>query len=593
MYGIDDRLKALGERVLGIPSFGSGASIDSLPAWTSLKHIMLLGEVAEEFGIDIELEEAYRLDSFDRLREYVASRTSAEISSIGALFHARALAHGDRPFLIFPKEEAGYDYAAFHRLASAAAKRLEDAGLGRGDRLCLVFPNGAEFLAYYFAAHLLGIVLVPVNPALSAAEMDFIISNSGARLGLFDRNLADVHAQLTVAAIRLELADGASGFGLGSLAGDRDVVPRAPLDEIGLDDVAVVLYTSGTTGNPKGVVLSHRNFLADATALVDWFAFAPGTRTLCILPLFHNNGQVITVLSPLWVGGSSVIVEAKSALTSFWKLIDTYQVQWTSVMPAFLSTFLEYRLKRHDTTLRGIVCGGQVLLDEVRARFESEYGVAVFEGYGLTETTSFSSLNGYPAERRVFGSIGRALPCNQMMVADADGCELPVGETGEILIRGDNVAIGYHDLPEITRQRFRDGWLHTGDYGRCDGDGNFYFATRLDDMIIKGGENIYPAELENVLHTMGDVVECAAFGIPDPILGQDICVYAKLCDGSSIRAEDVLDYFKGRLAQFKHPRHVVIINKTMGMSELPKGPTRKILRRELERHFSRNEIEVA
>lgn len=333
-------------------------------------------------------------------------------------------------------------------------------------------------------------------------------------------------------------------------------------------------------------MLSHRNLLSDARALVDWFAFEPGTRTMCILPLFHNNGQVITLLSPLIAGGSSVILEGKSALPSFWKLIDTYRVNWTSVMPAFLSAFLEYGLKRTDDTLRGIVCGGQVLLDEVRSRFETEYRVPVFEGFGLTETTSFATMNRHPAERRRFGSIGVALPCNALRIVDANGREAAANETGEILIRGENVAARYHGRAELTAERFRAGWLHTGDYGYRDDDGHFFFATRVDDLIIKGGENIYPAEIENVLHGCGDVVECAALGVPDPILGQEVCVYVKLRPASTLGKDDIRRLCEGRIAHYKCPRHVVLLNELDDLPELPKGPTRKILRRKLLAHFA-------
>lgn len=281
-----------------------------------------------------------------------------------------------------------------------------------------------------------------------------------------------------------------------------------------------------------------------------------------------------------------MILEGKSALPSFWKLIDTYRVNWTSVMPAFLSAFLEYGLKRTDDTLRGIVCGGQVLLDEVRSRFETEYRVPVFEGFGLTETTSFATMNRHPAERRRFGSIGVALPCNALRIVDANGREAAANETGEILIRGENVAARYHGRAELTAERFRNGWLHTGDYGYRDDDGHFFFATRVDDLIIKGGENIYPAEIENVLHGCGDVVECAALGVPDPILGQEVCVYVKLRPASTLGKDDIRRLCEGRIAHYKCPRHVVLLNELDDLPELPKGPTRKILRRKLLAHFT-------
>ncbi|WP_218192176.1 class I adenylate-forming enzyme family protein [Pseudomonas sp. Irchel s3a18] len=509
--------------------------------------------------------------------------------NIGSLFQARSEAFPQRVFLIFPKEELQFDYAGFYALASTAAERLERAGLERGDSLCLVFPNGPEFLLYYFAAHLLGVVLVPINPVLSVNEMAFIIANSGARLALFDASLSNLIAAIErcESSCRLEALQRPSVFTLANLL-EQPAALRSARSDVGLEDLALVLYTSGTTGNPKGVLLTHGNFLADSQALVEWFAFEDGTRTLCVLPMFHNNGQVITLLSPLYVGGSSVILEGRSALLSFWTMIERYRVDWTSVMPAFLSAFLEYRLPRTDCTLKGIVCGGQVLLEEVRSQFERCYEVAVFEGYGLTETTSFSCLNRFPAERRCLGSIGEALPCNRMKVVDGEGNELPPGEIGEILIQGENVARGYHNLPLTTQQRFCAGWLHTGDYGYRNAQGHYFFSTRLDDLIIRGGENIYPAELENLLHACDEVVECAAVGVPDPLLGQEICLYVKLRQGSDVDSDWIRNYCRLRIAAFKQPKHVLILGPDIGMQELPKGPTRKILRRQLKEHYLLN-----
>lgn len=614
MSSLSRQLSALGSRIFTSAPFGPGVSMQNLAEWSSLAHVQLLGKVAAEFGVDIDIEEAYRLDSFERLLQYIERRREpggdtppasstpdaasdaavGQPDTIGALLRARADALPDEPFLFFPADDLSYTYRAFHGLACAAADTLRAHGLARGDRLSVVLPNGPEFLAYYFGAHLLGVVSVPINPALTAAECAYIVRNSGAKLVVFDRrmtNLRDaVRAELgDDGGARLASADAASGFGLEALAalaatGERAAL--APDPDLAAGDDASILYTSGTTGHPKGVVLSHRNLLSDARALVRWFAFEPGTRTMCILPLFHNNGQVITLLSPLIAGGSSVILEGKSALPSFWKLIDTYRVNWTSVMPAFLSAFLEYGLKRTDDTLRGIVCGGQVLLDEVRNRFESEYRVPVFEGFGLTETTSFATMNRHPAERRRFGSIGVALPCNALRIVDADGREVAAGETGEILIRGENVATRYHGLAELTAERFRDGWLHTGDYGYRDDEGHFFFATRVDDLIIKGGENIYPAEIENALHGCDDVVECAALGVPDPILGQDVCVYVKLRPSSTLGKDGVRRLCEGRIAHYKCPRHIVLLNELDDLPELPKGPTRKILRRKLLAHFA-------
>jgi acyl-CoA synthetase (AMP-forming)/AMP-acid ligase II len=250
-----------------------------------------------------------------------------------------------------------------------------------------------------------------------------------------------------------------------------------------------------------------------------------------------------------------------------------------------LTAFLEYGIPRQDETLRGIVCGGQTLVASVASRFEEHYRVPIFEGYGLTETTSFACMNRLPAPCRCPGSIGHPLPCNDMFISDPAGRPLPDGEVGEIVIRGDNVAPGYHELPDLAAQRYVDGWLHTGDFGRRDAEGNFFFATRKDDLIIRGGENIYPAEIENALYGIEGVLDCAAIGIPDPILGEEVCAYVKIAPGSVLAEEQLRNRCKKAIAEFKVPRRFVLVNHLKEMPEIPKGPTRKVLRHELRRHF--------
>jgi acyl-CoA synthetase (AMP-forming)/AMP-acid ligase II len=510
--------------------------------------------------------------------------------NIGHLLYEQATFRPADPFLIFaPSDVLTLTYGQTLNLASLAADRLARLGLERGDRLGIVGHNTPEFLVHYFAAHLLGLVLVPVNPALATREICFILRNCSARVVFFDRGLAALCSAVKAqaeGALLAEVLDGHSESGLESLWRQPAPQLRKPDLAVTPADPAALLYTSGTTGNPKGVVLTQRNFLADAGALVDWFRFESGTRTLCALPMFHNNGQVITLLSPLLVGGSTVILDPKTVFASFWPMIADYSVQWTSVMPAFLTTFLEYGMPREDETLRGIVCGGQVLPEAVARRFEEKYHVPIFEGYGLTETTSFACMNRYPAERRCPGSIGYPLPCNDMLIADEAGREVPDGEPGEIVIRGDNVAPGYHELPDVTAQRYADGWLHTGDFGWRDAAGNFYFATRKDDLIIRGGENIYPAEIENALYAIDGVVDCAAIGIPDPILGEAVCAYVKIAPGSTLCEDLLREGCRNLIADFKVPRRFILVNSRQELPEIPKGPTRKILRRELRRHFA-------
>ena len=355
-------------------------------------------------------------------------------------------------------------------------------------------------------------------------------------------------------------------------------------DQVSLNDMAVIIYTSGTTGNPKGVILSHLNLLSDAMGISKWFQFTKDSRCLCILPLFHNNGQITTLLAPLYAGASTVIIKGKISLYAFWFLVNEYQATWTSVMASILSILLSLPNERKDNSLTGILCGGQILTRSVQEQFEKRFNVPIFEGYGLTETTSFSCINNYPAENRKIGSIGKPLQINEMSILNENGQEVEENIEGEICIRGYNVASGYLGDTKINHA-FRNGWFHSGDYGTKDKDGNFYFHGRQDSLIIKGGENIYPAELENVLYNHPDVDECAVIGIPDELLGENICAFVKIKDKSHLTKNDLEKFCKDKITSYKQPKKIIIINDLVDLNEIPKGPTKKILYRKLKEYY--------
>jgi acyl-CoA synthetase (AMP-forming)/AMP-acid ligase II len=347
----------------------------------------------------------------------------------------------------------------------------------------------------------------------------------------------------------------------------------------------VIIYTSGTTGNPKGVVLNHMNFIIDGFAIADWFQLGPATRSICILPLFHNNGIVISTTTTLCAGGSIVFVDPKASLRSFWALVDRYGATFTSVMPSILAALLMLPFEGKRGQLKGIICGGQLLPLSLMQNFEERFGVPIFEGFGSTEASSYSSFNRFPSELRKLGTVGVVLPICDMKVVDDEDQEVSDGTEGELCIRGPNCAIGYHKLPELNAQKFRNGWYHSGDYGFRDREGNYYFCSRKDDLIIKGGEKIYPAEIENVLSKHPNVTECAVIGVEDPILGQELCAFANLKDQNASTEQELVKFCAQSLARFKQPRRVVVINRLGDMPELPKGPTKKILYRKLRDYY--------
>jgi acyl-CoA synthetase (AMP-forming)/AMP-acid ligase II len=505
--------------------------------------------------------------------------------NVGALFAAKAAEQPDKTFLICPgKDEEAFTYREFRERYLRAARHLVALGLAKGDRFNLIAANSSEFLLFYFAGLTLGITVVPINPDLSPLEMQYIVEDSQARVVLYQAALTAKVDELraavagTLQVLLLPTAAEVAGMPAGDVS----------IPDLDVTQESVIIYTSGTSGNPKGVVLSHLNMLADAKAIAGWFQFSTETRALCILPLFHNNGQITTLLAPLYAGGSTVIVKGKASLMSLWGLAEQYGVTFTSVMASILSILLNIPVERKDKTLRAILCGGQVLTRSVQDSFEARFGVPVFEGYGLTETTSFSCINDYPAERRRYGSIGRALPVNDMAILDDKDAPVPLGEEGEICIRGYNVACEYLGLPERNLKSFANGWFHSGDYGHQDDDGFFYFHGRRDFLIIKGGENIYGAELENVLFKHEGVAECAVIGIPDKLLGEDICAFVKRKDGASVSAQELKEFCRGKIAPYKQARRIVMIDDLGDLPEIPKGPTKKVLYRVLKDYYRNN-----
>ena len=499
------------------------------------------------------------------------------------LLKAKAVSTPDREFLLFPERDRHYTYREFYELGMAAAAWL--ATVASGDStICIIFRNTPEFIAIYFGAMALGITVVPINPDLAAPEIQFMVENSDSRTVFYDADLREKIGTLEQQML------GVSFIPLRDVKELKAIVPgevEAKLPDVRPTTPAAIIYTSGTTGYPKGVVLSHMNLLVDAKGMCEWFQFNPDTRTLCILPLFHNNGLVVSLTTSLYAGGSSIMVDPKASLRSFWVLVGKYQATFTSVMPSILAAILAFGFDGDPKKLEGIISGGQLLPQSLARRFEKRFNVPIFEGFGSTEASSYSCFQQYPASRRKTGSVGRVLPICDMKVVDDNDAEVPDGIEGEICIRGQNVAIGYHKLPELQMAKFRNGWYHCGDYGFRDHDGDYFFRSRKDDLIVKGGEKIYPAEIENVLSTHPDVSECAVIGVDDPILGQEICAFAKLREGSTVTEDQLLAHSAASLARFKQPKRVVVINRLSDMPELPKGPTKKILYRNIREYYER------
>lgn len=502
--------------------------------------------------------------------------------NLGELLLTRVKSSPEKVFLFFPGlEEQIFTFEKMFKEIQERMSVFNFLNLKKGDRINLIIENSPDFIFLYFAGLLKGITIVPINPDLAPQEIQYIINDCKSSTLFYNASFkAKIHE------IRKSLIYKPKILSIEEIK-TYSSIKAGWIPNLNFDQEAVIIYTSGTTGNPKGVVLTQLNLLADAMAVSTWFKCTEQSRFLCILPLFHNNGQVMTLLNPLYCGGSTVIVQGKASLPSFWALIEKYQINWTSVMPSILSILLSLKNERTDSSMQGIFCGGQILTRSAQNEFEKRFKVPIFEGFGLTETTSFSCFNYYPKEKRLAGSIGCPLPINQMTIRDENDKELQPREIGEICIRGLNVCKGYLGLPEKNKQAFRNDWFHSGDYGYRDETNHFYFKTRKDFLIIKGGENIYPAELENILFKHKAVAECAVIGIPDKLLGEDIAAFVKLHEKAKTSEEELKNFCKGKIAKYKQAKRIFIIDHIPDLTEIPKGPTKKVLYRKLKEYYLR------
>jgi long-chain acyl-CoA synthetase len=469
-------------------------------------------------------------------------------------------------------DEAELSYRALDAASARVAGLLRQRGVEPGDRVGLMLPNVPEFAVVYYGILRAGAVVVPMNVLLKQREVAFYLGDSGANLLFAWHGFAE------------EAEAGAREPGSDCLfvtPGEFERLlsaaePRPELCEREPDDTAVILYTSGTTGTPKGAELTHANLTSNIAAVVKLHSFGDDDVMLGALPLFHSFGQTCSMNAAIASGATLSLIPRFDAGRAL-DIIERDRATVFQGVPTMYTAMLAHpRQASFDTsTLRVCVSGGSSLPREVLRGFEERFGCTLLEGYGLSETSPVASSNHPDRERRA-GSIGMPIEGVEMKVVDPDGNELPPGRPGEILIRGPNVMKGYWNRPDATADAIRDGWLHTGDIGRTDEDGYFYVVDRIKELIIRGGYNVYPREIEEVLHEHPSVSEAAVIGIPHPELGEEVAAAVSLKDGATVDEQELREFVKARVAAYKYPRTIVILD------ELPKGPSGKILKREIE-----------
>jgi long-chain acyl-CoA synthetase len=464
-------------------------------------------------------------------------------------------------------------YADLDDRSARLAALLRDKGLQQGDRVGVMLPNVLEFPIAYYGVLRAGGVVVPMNVLLKRREIAFYLEDSGAQTLLAWHGFGE-EARAGAADAGTELIE-VEPRAFAELLGDLE--PDTEVADTGEGDTAVILYTSGTTGKPKGAELTHFNLSRNAEiASHTTCAIKAGDIVLGSLPLFHSFGQTVSMNASLRVGATLTLLPKFDPGETL-EIMQRDSVTHFYGVPTMYGALLHHpgREDFDTSSLRICITGGASMPVEVLRGFEEAFECELLEGYGLSETSPVASSN-HPGRPRKPGSIGTPLREVEMKVVDESDAEVPQGEVGEIVIRGHNVMKGYWQKPEATDEAMRGGWFHTGDMARIDEDGYFFIVDRKKDMIIRGGYNVYPREVEEILYEHPKIREAAVLGAPHDQWGEEICAAVVLHEGQELAPEEVSTYVKERIAAYKYPRQVWFID------DLPKGPTGKILKREIQ-----------
>ncbi|HME68518.1 MAG TPA: long-chain fatty acid--CoA ligase [Myxococcota bacterium] len=466
-------------------------------------------------------------------------------------------------------------YAQLDRAARGVALGLRRRGIGPGDHVAVMIPNVPEFSIAYFGILYAGCTVVPLNVLLSAPEVAYHLQDSDARLAIAHPLFAEPATKgAAEAGVPLVWSSGEAA-GEESLVAMAQGAPLEVVHQTEATDTAVILYTSGTTGKPKGAELTHSNLLLNCAVVVPkLLPLMDDHVALAALPLFHSFGQTCIQNASIASGGTFTLLPRFSPEEAL-AMIERDRVTLFAGVPTMYFAILHHQGKARDlSSLRYCMTGGAAMPVEVMRAFEEKHGVQILEGFGLSETSPVASFNMLDRPRKP-GSIGYPVWGVEMAILDDVDRPLPDGERGEICVRGHNVMKGYWKRPDATKEALRNGWFHTGDIGIRDSAGSYTIVDRKKDMIIRGGFNVYPREIEEVLYAHPAVLEAAVVGIAHESHGEEVKAILALKPGQTLSAPEVIAFCKERLAAYKYPRLVEF------REALPKGPTGKILKREL------------
>lgn len=512
-------------------------------------------------------------------------------TTIGETLRVQAKRRPDSEAVVFGSTRL--TYAALHARSQAIEEQLQQLGLKKSDRVGVLYPNAPDFIPIFFAVVSIGAVVVPINPMLKSSEIAHILSDSGARAVIAHEKLrAEVDGALTqLDALEWLIVGTESGNAplsavpddlrkvvslTSRLTPEHDVKPSCQLDPA--IDLALLVYTSGTTGKPKGAMLTHNGMMSVFPFnIFSSLDFKESDRIIGLLPMCHIYGIGALVCTPMAMG-STVVIMAKFEPASALKCLEQERITIVPGVPAMYQFMLmEYDKNKVDlSSLRYCLSAAAPVSPELLERIHNDFGAQVVEGYGMSETAGGGTCNPPGSGKR--GSIGKAIPGVSLSIIDDDGNPLPSGEdnVGEIAIKGCCVMRGYHNQPEATSEAIVDGWLRTGDLGCLDDDGYVYIRGRKKELIIRGGQNIYPRELEELIFRMDGVADVAVIGVPDEFMGERVKAFVVAKPGTVLTEESVKEFCELNLAPYKVPRLVEFV------SELPRNSTGKILKRLLK-----------
>ena len=506
------------------------------------------------------------------------------MQSVKNIIDLGAKNHPDRLFLF--ATESGNKCCTWAELKNYSQQInafLDEENIDQGETVSFILDNG-----YWTTLLLLGVmysnrVILALNALSGPEALTYVTDHSDAKLIFaskkYQEKFASVFEQLPNSTRIIDTDEN-----LGIDMGLGVTLPRAsePKNAPTSDDIAILMYTSGTTGKPKGVLLSHKNVIAGGRNTAVAHNLDENDSGMCVLPLYHINAQMVSVMGALYSGGK-LVVAPKFSASKFWHDVAEFECTWFSIVPTIISYLIENDAEGVSTEMMAKIkakvrfgrSASAALSPAKHKAFEKRFGISIVETMGLTETAAQILSNPMPPAKSKYGSPGKAYG-NEAKIINEDGTDAAIKKIGELMIRGDNVMQGYFKNPEVTAETVTiDGWLHTGDLAYEDDEGFFFITGRLKELIIKGGENIAPREIDDILYSHPAVLEAAAFGIDDEHYGQEVMASVALCPGMKVSCEELLELCVEKLGKYKAPKEISIL------AELPKGPSGKIQRLKL------------